>query len=278
MKKVHLFAFLACLVLFSCLDPNRNDGSSSDKELASQQDTDEFTSTVQLSDHVSLELIKVAHGSFKRGDGREITLTKDFWIGKYEVTQEQWKAVMGDQIKADNANQPAGTDTGRHPMENVTWDDAMAFCRKLNDMTSGQRPDGYDYSLPTEAQWEFAARGGTRSCGYEYSGSNKCREVAWYYENANFRTHEVGTKRGNELGIYDMSGNVWEWCRDWYERDYASDPEFLLGQATGADRVCRGGCWVSDARDCRAADRYGSTPDDSDDDLGFRLALVSVQR
>ena len=249
---------------------------------------------MQLSDHVSLELIKVAHGSFKRGDGREITLTKDFWIGKYEVTQEQWKAVMGDTIRASNDSQPAGADTRRHPMENVTWDDAMAFCCKLNDMTSGQRPDGYDYSLPTEAQWEFAARGGTRSCGYEYSGSNKCREVAWSYENAGGerlddekrgvkplngnRTHEVGTKQGNELGIYDMSGNVWEWCRDWYEWDYASDPEFLLGQKTGTDRVNRGGSWYYDAWNCRAADRYCDAPSDRSNNLGFRLALVSVQR
>ena len=184
-----------------------------------------------------------------------------YYIGKYEVTQELWKAVMGSNpsyYKGDNL-----------PVEQVSWNDVQEFLRKLNAMT------GKRYRLPTEAEWEFAARGGNSSRGYKYSGGNSFGSVAWYWENSGIRTHAVGTKSPNELGIYDMSGNVWEWCQDWYNSSYyGSSPRTNpQGPNSGSYRVCRGGGWRSSARDCRVSYRDSYTPDFRYYYLGFRLAL-----
>ena len=182
-----------------------------------------------------------------------------FYIGKYEVTQALWKAVMGSNPshwKGDNL-----------PVENVSWNDCQTFLLKLNAMT------GKTFRLPTEAEWEFAARGGNRSRGYQYSGSNVLSDVAWYYDNSGSKTHNVGTKAPNELGIYDMSGNVWEWCQDWkgsYSSSAQTNPK---GPSSGSYRVDRGGSWFNFAWSCRVACRYCHTPDYRYFDLGFRLAL-----
>ena len=170
----------------------------------------------------------------------------------------------------------------------------MAFCRKLNELCKGKLPNGYSFSLPTEAQWEYAARGGRKSGYFTYSGSNNCDMVAWYYENSgnsrlddnnwNYNklggngnsTHPVGRKQANELGLYDMSGNVKEWCLDWYG-DYGGDATDPKGAASGSDRVCRGGSWDSFARHCRSARRNRFYPSLRDSRLGFRLALAPVQ-
>ena len=182
-----------------------------------------------------------------------------YYIGKYEVTQKLWKAVMGSNpsdFKGDNL-----------PVENVSWDDVQEFLRKLNAMT------GKNYRLPTEAEWEFAARGGNSSRGYKYSGSNSLGSVAWYYDNSGDRTHAVGTKSPNELGIYDMSGNVWEWCQDWYGSYSGSSQRNPQGPNSGSSRVFRGGCWSYDARFCRVSIRGYNTPGYRLNHLGFRLAL-----
>ena len=182
-----------------------------------------------------------------------------YYIGKYEVTQELWKAVMGSNpsyFKGDNL-----------PVENVSWNDVQEFLRKLNAMT------GKSYRLPTEAEWEFAARGGNSSSGYKYSGSNSIGSVAWYWENSGSRTHAVGTKSPNELGIYDMSGNVWEWCQDWYGSYSSSWQRNPQGSNSGSYRVYRGGSWISNARSCRVSFRNRFTPDYRNYYLGFRLAL-----
>ncbi|MBE6408527.1 MAG: formylglycine-generating enzyme family protein [Lentisphaerae bacterium] len=177
---------------------------------------------------------------------------KDCYIGKYEVTQAQWKAVMG--------NNPAYFKGADRPVEMVSWNDAMEFCKRLND--AGLAPAGYKFSLPTEAQWEFAARGGNKSKGYEYSGSNDINEVAWHDGNSdNITHHDVGTKKPNELGLYDMSGNVMEWCLD----------------TDGSYRVLRGGSWNLNAISCLVAFRCRNDPDYRRDFSGFRLALVPVQ-
>ena len=181
-----------------------------------------------------------------------------YYIGKYEVTQELWEAVMGSNpshFKGDNL-----------PVEMVSWDDVQEFLRKLNAMT------GKRYRLPTEAEWEFAARGGNGSRGCKYSGSNSIDDVAWCYYNSGC-PHAVGTKSPNELGIYDMSGNVWEWCQDWYGSYSRSSQRNPKGPNSGPSRVCRGGSWFDGARRCRVSDRICYTPDFRSGYLGFRLAL-----
>jgi len=184
----------------------------------------------------------------------------DFYIGKYPVTQKQWVAVMGSNpshFKGDNL-----------PVENVSWDDAQEFISKLNAAT------GKKYRLPTEAEWEYAARGGIKSKGFEYSGSNRVDDVAWYGDNSGWETRPVGTKSPNELVIYDMSGNVWEWCNDWYG-DYSNTAKTNpQGPSSGSYRVLRGGGWRYDARRCRVSIRNSSTPVNRNDEFGFRLASV----
>ena len=187
-----------------------------------------------------------------------VTLSS-FYIGKYEVTQSLWKAVMGSN--------PSHFEGDNLPVENVSWNDCQTFLRKLNAMT------GKNFRLPTEAEWEFAARGGNRNRGYQYSGSNVLSDVAWYADNSGSKTHNVGAKAPNELGIYDMSGNVWEWCQDW-KKSYSSSPQTNpKGPSSGSSRVYRGGSWFNFAWSCRVACRYCHTPDYRYFDLGFRLAL-----
>jgi formylglycine-generating enzyme required for sulfatase activity len=153
------------------------------------------------------------------------------------------------------------------PVEKVSWDDVQDFIRKLNAQT------GKRYRLPTEAEWEFAARGGNRSGGYKYAGSNSLGNVAWYDDNAGNKTHPVGQKTPNELGIYDMSGNVWEWCSDWYGSYSSGAQSNPTGASSGSYRVDRGGGWRSAAAGCRVAARGYNSPGYSYDDLGFRLVL-----
>ena len=151
----------------------------------------------------------------------------------------------------------------------------MAFCQKLNDQ--GKAPRGWKFTLPTEAQWEYAARGGNRSRGYTYSGSNNVEDVAWYTRNSGKATHAVRQKRANELGFYDMSGNVCEWCLDWsggYSSSEVTDPQ---GPKNGSYRILRSGGWGNSARCCRSAYRVLISPDYRDYYFGFRLALVPVQ-
>ncbi len=217
------------------------------------------------------DMVKVFPGKFVRRDGKNVTLTKAYWLGKYEVTQKQYKAIMGEnpsefKFKGDN-----------RPVENVSWHDAEAFCNKLNEMYKDRLPTGYRFDLPTEAQWEFAARGGNKSKGYyTYSGSNDVKEVAWYNGNSGYTTHDVGGKKPNELGLYDMSGNVWEWCRDW-SGAYTDDTIDPAGPKTGSTRVLRGSGCLNSADGCCVADRLNIFPGDRGRDLGFRLALVPVQ-
>ena len=187
-----------------------------------------------------------------------VTLSS-FHIGKTEVTQELWEAVMG--------NNPSDHKGAKRPVENVNWNDCQRFIRKLNQKT------GKNFRLPTEAEWEYAARGGNRSRDYKYSGSNNIDDVAWYDENSGGDTHEVATKRANELGLYDMSGNVWEWSSDWYG-DYSSSAQTNpTGPGSGSDHVLRGGGWSDDARRCRVSYRRSLSPGHHGNLLGLRLAL-----
>ena len=238
--------------------------------------------TIVLPGDVKLELVKVEAGSFEmsakdgeNGDNElphRATLTNDFYIGRTEITQAQWRAVM-----FNNQSSFKGNDL---PMEKVSWNDAMEFCEKLN--STGKAPNGWKFTLPTETQWEYAARGGKKSKGYKYSGSDSIDEVAWYQDNADKKTHPVALKKANELGLYDMSGNVWEWCLDDYQdRSDKLKAEFTRGNDQGGSfRVGRGGSWFSYARnrDCRSACRnYHMGPGYRGSDLGFRVALVPAE-
>ena len=185
----------------------------------------------------------------------------DFYIGKYEVTQAEWKTVMG--------NNPSHFLGKTLPVESISWDDVQVFIRKLNTLT------GKRYRLPTEAEWEFAARGGNRSKGYKYSGSNILGDVAWNEDNSSKKTHVVGAKSPNELGIYDMSGNVWEWCNDWYGKYNSNAGTNPQGPISGAFRVYRGGSWIFSARNTRVSTRNCNRPGYLSFNLGFRLACTS---
>ena len=185
----------------------------------------------------------------------------------------QWRAVMGTTIRQQrdkfNTKWAINGEGDNYPMYYVSWEEAQEFVRRLNSQTGNQ------YRLPTEAEWEFAARGGNSSRGYKYSGSNTVGEVAWYSQNSNYDTHPVGTKSSNELGVYDMSGNVSEWCSDWYG-DYSSSTQTNpQGPSAGSGRVYRGGSWNGNARFVRVSYRYSGTPGLRNNFLGLRLACSS---
>lgn len=219
------------------------------------------TIKIPLSDSVNIEMVKVEHGTFEMGASRKmkyskksatpthrVTLTKDYYIGKYEVTQALWKTVMGDN--------PSSYKNDKFPVCNVSWDDCQKFISGLNDMT------GMHFRLPTEAEWEYAARGGNKSNGYRYSGSDEASDVANFkkYSMGGSYLDYVGNLMPNEIGIYDMSGNVYEWCQDImgaYTKEAQVNPQ---GASQGIYRVLRGGCWCGLEEWCEVADRHYDVP------------------
>lgn len=222
---------------------------------------------------VSFNMIAVKGGTFTMGATSEqgddaysyekpthqVTLS-DYCIGETEVTQELWQAVMG-------SNPSNFTGNLQRPVEKVSWNDCQEFIKKLNQLT------GKTFRLPTEAEWEYAARGGSQSKGYKYAGSNTIGDVAWYTSNSSSTTHPVKQKQANELGLYDMSGNVWEWCQDWYD-SYSSTPQTNpAGPSSGSIRVLRGGSWNFNASYCRVSYRFYYSPTNRSGILGLRLAL-----
>ena len=230
-----------------------------------------FADYTETNGNLNIEMVAVQGGTFTMGctseqgsdcfdsekPAHQVTVG-DFYIGKYEVTQAQWKAVMGSnpsKFQGDNL-----------PVEMVSWNDVQEFIQKLNAKT------GKQYRLPTEAEWEFAARGGTNSRGYKYSGSNTLGNVAWYIDNSDNKTHTVGTKSANELGIFDMSGNVWEWCNDWFGAYSSNAQTNPKGPTSGSLRVNRGGSWYYSARFARVSIRDYYFPDIRYNFFGFRLA------
>jgi formylglycine-generating enzyme required for sulfatase activity len=191
----------------------------------------------------------------------QVTLSS-YYIGKYPVIQAEWEAVMG--------NNPSHFKGARHPVECVSWDDVQVFLERLNAQT------GINYRLPTEAEWEYAARGGKYSQGFKYSGGDDLEKVAWFDKNSGQTTHEAGLQQPNELDLYDMSGNLWEWCSDWYG-SYSSDSQTNpVGPANGAYRVLRGGSWIFNAQGWRVSDRGFSSPVLRSSIFGFRLVSPSL--
>ena len=193
--------------------------------------------TIPVKEGVCIEMVKVEKGTISFGKGiKGITkfvanVSNDYYIGKFEVTQALWQAVMGSN--------PAKNKGDNLPVEKVTWTECQDFIKKLNELT------GKNFRLPTALEWVYAARGGSKSCGYKYSGSNKLSEVAWFDSNSKDKTHPVGTKMPNELGLYDMSGNVWEWCQDLGKSTKKSSKSLH-----GASRILCGGSWSDNAKYC----------------------------
>ena len=276
MKK---FKFIAFLLFATMLSVNLTSCGDDDEpgDMPGPQGSDKKGITVE---GVSFNMIKVKGGTFLMGSNdseafndempvHSVTLS-DYYIGETEVTQELWEAVMGTN--------PSFFSGSNNPVESVSWDDCQEFIAKLNDLT------GLEFRLPTEAEWEYAARGGNKSEGYKYAGSNTIHEVAWYRANAYdveysspaYGTHSVGTKSPNELGIYDMSGNVYEWCSDWYGEYSSSSQTNPTGSTSGSYRVARGGSFGSSVQYCRVASRNISTPDTRINPLGFRLVCTGL--
>jgi formylglycine-generating enzyme required for sulfatase activity len=247
--------------------------------------TDSFT-----IDDLNMTFVRIHAGTFMMGspedepgrdDGEtlhQVTLTRDFYMQTTEVTQEQWWIVMGNNPSFNTYNC-----TPDCPVEDISWEDVQRFIAALEERYSG----AYDCSLPTEAQWEYAARAGSETafangditvfnpatCEYDQN----LDAMGWYCYNAQSVSHRVAGKLPNAWGLYDMHGNVWEWCRDWYHVGYPAGPvEDPTGPATGSERVTRGGDWNGDIRGCRSATRGWRNPDYYKDDLGFRLVCSQV--
>ncbi len=247
--------------------------------------------SVSLSAGVSLDMIWIGPGTFMMGSpedelGRqdnetqhEVTLTKGYWLGKYEITQAQYEAVMGT-----NPSEFKGAD---RPVEKVNWFDAIDFCIELETVEKavGRLPEGYEYTLPTETQWEYACRAGTTNSlnsGKNLSDAEECLEmdeVGWYMSNSGNMTHPVGQKKPNAWGLYDMHGNVFEWCLDGYE-DYAIMPEIdppIRAGGMESSRIVRGGSWLDRACESRSASRSCDLSGSENRGGGFRVALVPIQ-
>lgn len=275
MKKFLSFAAFALLMTATCFsfvacgdDDDDNGGKSKFK-------TQSFTVK-----GVTFKMVAVDGGSFAMGSPDKdtdasssekplhpVTLS-DFYMGETEVTQALWKAVM------DGDNPSYFESDDNRPVEKVSWDDCQTFIAKLNEMLKAKL-GGKTFRLPTEAEWEYAARGGSKSYPYAYSGSDLLSLVAWYADNSGDMTHPVGTKTTNVLGLYDMTGNVWEWCSDWYgENYYSSSPQVdPTGPDTGSYRVLRGGCWSNTEKHSRVAFRNCYFPNYRSSTYGFRLAM-----
>ena len=231
--------------------------------------------TLDLGNKVTMKLALIPAGKFmmgspagekdrvdSEGPQREVTISNAFYMGIYHVTQEQYEQVMGKN--------PSNFKGAQNPVEQVSWDDAVEFCKALS------KKAGKTVSLPTEAQWEYACRAGSKT-RFSYGDDDdygKLGDYAWYTKNSDNKTHPVGQKKPNDFGLYDMHGNVLQWCSDWYAESYANanktDP---MGPASGSDRVLRGGCWYGDPDRCRSAYRRWFTPDNRHYGVGFRVSV-----
>ena len=230
------------------------------------------TKVMTLPGGATIEMIWCGPGKFMMGSPKTevgrfedepihpVTLTKGFWLGKYEITQTQWESVMGE-----NHSRFKGAD---RPADNLSWEDCQRFVNKVNAVFGGRA------RMPTEAEWEYACRAGSDA---PVSGNGQLGDMAWYDANSGSQTHVVGKNQANHWGFYDMHGNVLEWCSDWFSKPegLAIDPK---GPASGAFKVLRGGCWFFYERDCRSAYRLKRDPGIRNSIFGFRLACSGEER
>jgi formylglycine-generating enzyme required for sulfatase activity len=269
--------------LASCNHNNKNEHMKYEKQNSSQ-DTNppalvDVEGTTLEVNNVKFKMVTINGGSFMMGsDDREAksdqkpvhkVTVSGFSIGQTEVTQELWRAVMGSNPSEFNGK--------NLPVDNVTWEECQRFVAILNQLLeeTGQLPNGKKFHLPTEAQWEYAARGGDKGKGYTYAGSNDINAVAWTRDNSGEKTHPVASKLPNELGLYDMSGNVWEWCQDYYDSYKSGDQTNPIGPKSNTGRVIkRGGSWYyAPEHYFRTTFRYGYYTSTSDSSIGVRLCL-----
>lgn len=221
-----------------------------------------------LRNQIGMELVSITRGSFQMGSEKydseqpvhQVTISSSFYMGRHEVTQEQWKRVM--------SNNPSSIKGDDRPVDNVSWSDVKDFIGKLNELDDGE----YEYRLPTEAEWEYACRAGTTE---EHAGNLDA--IAWYSRNSGWRMHPVGGKQSNAFGLYDMHGNVWEWCEDLYHENYhgaPADGSAWVSVGEQKSRVLRGGSWNDGGAGVRSAIRYGVSPENRFIGVGFRLIAV----
>jgi len=219
--------------------------------------------TVELGDGVKMEFVLIPAGMFMMGEKqstRKVTISKPFYMGKYEVTQKQWEKVMG--------NNPSRFKGAKNPVESVSWED----CQKFLEALKGEVPS-QTFRLPTEAEWEYACRAGSTTDYCYGDDTDKLGDYAWFKGNTGGRSYPVGQRRPNTWGLYDMHGNVYEWCQDWhgeYSAKSATDP---TGAASGANRVLRGGSWLFGATSCRCADRGARVPSLRGYHFGLRVVM-----
>ncbi len=223
-------------------------------------------------------------GEFKMGEPPnqvDVTLSRGFWLGKCEVTQGEYRQVMNDSPSSFpeqgcDAALAAGVDVDKLPVENVSWESAVEFCRRFTEQErkAGRLPAGWEYRLPTEAQWEYACRAGTQTPYCFGDDASRLGDFAWYDANAAGQTHEVGQKLPNAWGLRDMHGNLWEWCGDSWRDTLVGGTDPMVNELGWVIRVLRGGCWFFEREFCRSALRYRSAPVLRSQDIGFRLAAV----
>ncbi len=238
----------------------------------------------EITNSIGMKLVLIPKGTFQMGSPEtegdrdddetqhEVTISRDYHLGIYQVTQAQYEKVMGETPSFFQGDKIGG-DCSSHPVECVSWVDAEKFCRRLSGLPA-EHSAGRFYRLPTEAEWEYACRAGSTRAYCFGDDAALLDEYAWFRENSD-ETHPVGEKRSNAWGLYDMHGNVWEWCWDWYDEyppNSATDPRGLPG---GSIRVCRGGCWNRAAAFCRSASRGWRGPSIRSLIIGFRVALIS---
>jgi len=246
-------------------------------------DSKNKTLSIEIYPDVFMEFVWIPPGKFFMGtlynrirscDNplHEVEITHGFWMGKYPVTQEQWRAIMGNNPSYFNDC------SSKCPVEQVSWYDCQEFIQKINEyLWREKRQKGWSYRLPTEAEWEYACRAGKETTYYFGNNSFYLPNYAWYAYNSEYKTHPVGTKLSNTWGLYDMLGNISEWCWDWYAEDYYkySPKKNPKGPAFGFGRIIRGGNWGSNARACRCGSRYGCDPNLRFRSVGFRLVKAN---
>jgi formylglycine-generating enzyme required for sulfatase activity len=245
--------------------------------------------TQTLTNSIGMKLVLVPKGTFTMGSPieedsydeedtyhheHEVTLTQDYYLGMTQVTQGQYERVMGENPSYFQGDRVEDRDSSEFPVERVSWEDAVAFCQKLSALPE-EKAAGRVYRLPTEAEWEYACRAGSDTAYCFGNDEELLSDYAWYDDNSDGRPHPVGEKKANAWGLYDMHGNVWEWCSDWYDEypeGAVSDPS---GPTEGSGRVFRGGSWLSGAAYCRSAYRFRFDPSYRYYYYGFRVALSS---